>query len=157
MTGKTHIIGGILACQAVDIFVFGNDGGFVYYAAGVAGALLPDICHTHSKIGRRFPVISKMIATIFGHRTFTHSLLFLVIINATLLFFFPDNEALRRGVLIGMASHYLLDALTVRGIRFLYPADIRVRLARIRTGGGFESILLALFVVAIGWIYVVHV
>ncbi|MBM7839158.1 inner membrane protein [Alkalihalobacillus xiaoxiensis] len=154
MTGKTHIIGGLVACQAADLFLFSTTSGFSYYAAGVAGALLPDICHTHSKIGRRFSVLSKVVATLFGHRTFTHSLLFLVAVNLVFLAFFPEHVAIQRGILIGMISHYFLDALTVRGIRFFYPADVRVRLTRMRTGGVGETFLLVGLVVCIGYLFV---
>lgn len=72
----------------------------------------------------------RLFLPFFRHRTFTHSLLFLIIVNASLIFLFPDYEALRRGLLIGMASHYLLVALSVRGIRFFYPADVRVLLVQ---------------------------
>lgn len=39
-------------------------------------SLLPDICHMRSKIGRRLKLISFIIRLLFGHRTFTHSLIF---------------------------------------------------------------------------------
>ncbi len=42
-------------------------------------SLLPDICHTQSKIGRRFKVISFFVRLIFGHKA-THSILFIAII-----------------------------------------------------------------------------
>ncbi|RQW22884.1 metal-dependent hydrolase [Bacillus sp. C1-1] len=154
MTGKTHLIGGIIACQAADIFLFQNEGQIGYYAAGLIGALIPDICHTHSKIGRRLPFLSKIVSTLFGHRTFTHSLLFLLLINLLFLYFFPEQEGLRLGFLIGMVSHYILDALTVRGIRLLYPATFRFRLARFRTGGVIESILLGVLVLTICFLYI---
>ncbi|MFP7334030.1 metal-dependent hydrolase [Shouchella clausii] len=153
MTGKTHMIGGVVACQAMDTIVFSGAHGWVYYAAGLVGAVLPDICHTHSKIGRRFPVLSKTIATIFGHRTFTHSLLFLLLASIVLRWLFPENDAVQTGVLIGIASHYLLDALTVRGIRFFYPANIRVRIAWIRTGSWLETVVLVALTIAMGWFY----
>ncbi len=97
MTGKTHLIGGVVACQAADIFLFQNEGQFSYYAAGLIGALIPDICHTHSKIGRRLPVLSKVVSTLFGHRTFTHSLLFLLLINLVFLYFFPGTRRIAYG------------------------------------------------------------
>ncbi|WP_099302410.1 metal-dependent hydrolase [Bacillus sp. Marseille-P3800] len=153
MTGKTHLIGGIAACQAADIFLFNNDGSFGFYAAGFIGALIPDICHTHSKIGRRLPVLSKVIGSIFGHRTFTHSLLFLLLTNLLFLYFFPEQEAIRIGFLIGMISHYVLDAMTVRGIRLFYPAPLRFRIAKLRTGGKIEGFFLVCLTLFICWLY----
>jgi inner membrane protein len=72
-------------------------------AAGTAGSLLSDICHGGSKIGRKFPILSKVINVLFGHRTFTHSLLFLVIVGVLLSMFVPI-QAIQVGVLIGMKS-----------------------------------------------------
>lgn len=77
MTGKTHIMGGVASCTAAAYF-YGYDPVFMT-ASGVIGALIPDICHTKSKIGRRLPILSAVISSVFGHRTFTHSLLFLLI------------------------------------------------------------------------------
>ncbi len=98
MTGKTHIVGGIAASLAYAQIT--NHDPIIMLGAGIVGALLPDICHTGSKIGRKFKLLSKLISMLFGHRTFTHSLLFLVII-ATLLNSFIPNEAVKAGVLSG--------------------------------------------------------
>lgn len=53
MQGNTHIVGGITASLAFA--QFSNDNPLVLVGAGVIGALLPDICHRGSKIGRTFP------------------------------------------------------------------------------------------------------
>ena len=74
MTGNTHIIGGLAAGLAFAQVT--NYDPVLLAGAGVVGALLPDICHGGSKIGRTFPVVSKIINVLFGHRSFTHSLLF---------------------------------------------------------------------------------
>ena len=50
----------------------------------VISSILPDICHTQSKIGRRFRLTS-FVRILFGHRTFTHSLLFIIGISFTVL------------------------------------------------------------------------
>ncbi len=74
MQGNTHIVGGITASLAFA--QISNDNPLLLVGAGIIGALLPDICHSGSKIGRKFPIISKMVNKLFGHRSFTHSLLF---------------------------------------------------------------------------------
>ncbi|BBP92260.1 hypothetical protein BsIDN1_58780 [Bacillus safensis] len=125
MTGKTHIMGGIAASTAVAYY-YGFDP-VIMAAAGSAGALIPDLCHTKSKIGRKFPLLSALISSVFGHRTFTHSLLFLLIIYFLATTYIP-NDSLSIGLLVGMASHLILDAGTVNGIKFLFPASIKVRL-----------------------------
>ena len=104
MTGKTHIMGGITASLAVAHAA--NENPLIMVGAGIAGALLPDICHSGSRIGRRFPILSRIINLLFGHRTFTHSLLFLVIVSFLIDRFFP-NDILKYGLLTGMVSHYI--------------------------------------------------
>ncbi|MCM3026497.1 metal-dependent hydrolase [Bacillus safensis] len=141
MTGKTHIMGGITATTAVAYY-YGFDP-VTMAAAGSAGALIPDLCHTKSKIGRKFPLLSALISSVFGHRTFTHSLLFLLIIYFLATTYIP-NDSLSIGLLVGMASHLILDAGTVNGIKFLFPASIKVRLPfYVKTGSAGEQVVLA--------------
>src|SRR5690606_21165216 len=106
--------------------------------------LIPDICHGGSKIGRSFPVVSKIINTLFGHRTFTHSLVFLLL--AALLFqTFLPNEAIAAGLLVGMASHLLLDMATRNGIKLFFPFKLTVRFPlTVKTGGTAEYVIFAL-------------
>lgn len=146
MTGKTHIVGGIASSLAYAHFM-GHDP-IITMAAGVVGALLPDICHSGSKIGRRLPLLSKLINTLFGHRTFTHSLLFIVIVGAILTSYIP-SEAIQSGVLVGMASHYLLDMATKNGIKLLFPLNFTVRFPiTTRTGSSVESLFFSLLSIA---------
>ncbi|AIZ61509.1 metal-dependent hydrolase [Bacillus safensis] len=141
MTGKTHIMGGIAASTAVAYY-YGFDP-VTMAAAGSAGALIPDLCHTKSKIGRKFPLLSTLISSVFGHRTFTHSLLFLLIIYFLATTYIP-NDSLSIGLLVGMASHLILDAGTVNGIKFLFPASIKVRLPfYVKTGSTGEQVVLS--------------
>ncbi|GEN89139.1 metal-dependent hydrolase [Oceanobacillus sp. FSL W8-0428] len=146
MTGKTHIMAGITVTTAIVAITDAYQPEW-FIAAGAAGGLLPDICHSGSKIGRRFPAISKIINTIFGHRTFTHSLLFLALV-ALILSEVVSNTSITVGLLIGMATHLLLDASTKQGIKLLYPARITVRFPiTARTGGKAENIILLLLTV----------
>ena len=92
MQGNTHIVGGITASLAFA--QFSNDNPLVLVGAGVIGALLPDICHRGSKIGRTFPLIAKLVTTVFGHRSFTHSLLFLISMMVLLHMLIPYRAIL---------------------------------------------------------------
>lgn len=152
MTGKTHIIGGITASLAFAQVT--NYDPFILLGAGAVGALIPDICHGGSKIGRTFPRVSKFINKLFGHRTFTHSLLFLLL--AALLFnTVIPNEALAAGLFVGMVSHLLLDMATKNGIKLFFPIKITVRFPlTVKTGGSAEYAvfaLLSLFAVYFGY------
>lgn len=141
MTGNTHIIGGLAASLAFA--QVSNYEPVLLVGAGVIGAIIPDICHGGSKIGRKFKALSKVINTLFGHRSFTHSLLFLVLMGV-LLNTFVANESIVLGILVGMASHYILDMATKNGIKLLYPLKITVRFPiTTRTGSTVEHLVFA--------------
>lgn len=118
MQGNTHIVGGITASLAFA--QFSNDNPLVLVGAGVIGALLPDICHRGSKIGRTFPIIAKLVNTVFGHRSFTHSLLFLLLVMLVLHTLIP-YRAISIGVIVGMASHIVLDMCTKKELNYFSP------------------------------------
>lgn len=152
MTGNTHIIGGIAASLAFA--QVSNYDPIILVGAGVVGALLPDICHGGSKIGRTFKITSKIVNTLFGHRSFTHSLLFLFLM-AVLMNTYVPNESITAGILVGMASHYVLDMATKNGIKLLFPLKITVRFPiTTRTGGKVEDVvfgILSLLTVYFGY------
>jgi len=139
MTGKTHIIGGMAASLAFAQVTYYDP--VLLLGAGVVGAVIPDICHGGSKIGRTLPLLSKVVNVLFGHRSFTHSLLFLFIV-AALLNSLVVNEAVTAGILVGMISHLILDMATKNGIKFFFPVQVRVRFPlTTRTGGKIESVV----------------
>ncbi|MEK4426188.1 metal-dependent hydrolase [Solibacillus sp. FSL K6-1523] len=141
MLGNTHIAGGITASLAFAQISTNNP--FILVGAGIIGALLPDICHGGSKIGRAFPISSKVVNKLFGHRSFTHSLLFLFCI-AMLMNTFVPYKTFTIGLLLGMISHLILDMGTRQGIKLFFPIKIRVRLPlTIKTGGKVEQVIFA--------------
>lgn len=139
MRGNTHIVGG-LAAGAFYLNLGGTVSEPMLFFGGLAlGALIPDIDHTGSTISRRVPLVDNLVSAIFGHRTFTHSLLFLVL-SYWLFLHTSWPRSLEQGILMGMASHMLLDALTKRGIQFLWPFHMKVGIPfGIRTGGAIEK------------------
>ncbi|MFJ7953647.1 metal-dependent hydrolase [Lysinibacillus sp. NPDC096418] len=141
MLGNTHIVGGITASLAFA--QTSNESPLLLVGAGVVGALLPDICHSGSKIGRTFPISSKIVNRLFGHRSFTHSLLFLVLV-ALLMDAIVPYRSLTIGILLGMASHLILDMGTKKGIKLFFPIKISVRFPlTIKTGSSAEKIIFA--------------
>ncbi|MFC4386240.1 metal-dependent hydrolase [Gracilibacillus marinus] len=142
MTGKTHVMAGIASTTTVVQFT--EYDPLLLITAGVVGALLPDICHSGSKIGRRFRIVSKIINRVFGHRTFTHSILFLFLI-CIILGKLTSDKSIIVGVAIGMISHYILDAATKKGIQLLYPIKWNIRFPiTTRTGSSTEKIIFIL-------------
>ncbi|MFE6168616.1 metal-dependent hydrolase [Viridibacillus arvi] len=139
MTGNTHILGGITAGLAFA--QISNYDPLVLIGSSVVGALIPDICHSGSKIGRTFRITSKIVNKIFGHRSFTHSLLFLLLMSFVMNTYI-SNESITAGVLLGMVSHYILDMATKNGIKLFFPLKITVRFPlTTRTGSKVENIV----------------
>lgn len=107
---------------------------FVYYFIGV---IIPDIDNPVSKIGRRFKITSKVIRFLFGHRGIFHSLLFLIVLFLILRIF---NSFIAVCISIGYLTHLIADALTLEGVNFLYPLQLRIK-GFVRTGGAVEYAL----------------
>ena len=95
-------------------------------AIGLA-SLLPDIDTEASRIGRLVPFVSRRIEKRFGHRTLTHSLLFIVFLAVTLSPLLLLNLNLELSLdlylclIVGYATHPFLDTMTVNGVRLFYP------------------------------------
>jgi inner membrane protein len=84
-------------------------------------SLLPDIDTGGSTVGKLFPSISLRIERRFGHRTLTHSVIFLVpFALATLPLAFARVD-LYACLLAGYISHPLLDTVNVNGVKLFYP------------------------------------
>jgi inner membrane protein len=88
-------------------------------------SLLPDIDTTKSTVGKLVWPIAKLINRKFGHRTITHSALFLLFIFLILkaLYYFDIIQNTDYYMIIEFAtlSHIILDMFTVSGVPFLYP------------------------------------
>lgn len=151
MEGKTHIAGG-LAAGAIYLNLGGTvDQEVLFLGSLVLGSLLPDIDHTGSSIGRKVPLLDNVISFVFGHRSFTHSLLFLAL---SYLIFKQVSwpESIELGLWLGMFSHMLLDMLTKQGIKFLWPIKTNIGVpGGINTGGAFESLFFGVCLLYLGY------
>lgn len=151
MMARTHVaVGAGLCLAAVDAGLFPGD--VVSVLAGVSGAavgaLLPDLDHPKSMLGRQLPFISLPLSKIFGHRGITHSLLAVAGVLAAGLHaaeampWSPWLVALVQGAALGYLSHLLADAFNPAGVPLLYPSWKRFRFPlTCRPGGPLESIL----------------
>lgn len=123
MKYKAHTVGAVVL--TLGIIDLNNKIGLelnpLYLIGGaVFGGLLPDIDHPKSLLGSVIQPVSTIIKETIGHRTLTHSFLFIVI---TCLFASLFNISIGIGVGIGMLSHIILDLLTpeTNGVAFLFP------------------------------------
>ncbi|HTI80647.1 MAG TPA: metal-dependent hydrolase [Acetobacteraceae bacterium] len=111
-------------------------------ALSMAGALLPDIDHPSSWVGRRLRVISRPLAATIGHRGITHSF---VAVVAGLMFL--RWEGVRRAavdpLVVGYLSHLAADLLTTSGLRLAWPSPRRQAIGLCRTGSLAETVIVA--------------
>jgi len=126
MNAATHIIGGYVfagtLCSFTDVNVFEKPE---YIIACAVFSVLPDIDTTKSAVGKIFYPVSWLLYRKLGHRTITHSLLFLFFVWALLF------SLLRFGIVVdanfvkiavfATLGHFVFDLITVSGIPLLYP------------------------------------
>jgi inner membrane protein len=111
-------------------------------ALAVTGALLPDIDHPKSWVGKRMRPLSTIVAAILGHRGATHSLL-AVVGCGWLLFYDGTPRAIVAPVLVGYLSHLAGDLLTPHGLRLAWPFKGTWALPLCRSGSPFEPLVVA--------------
>lgn len=134
--GITHAVAGVFVGVILG-HVYGLNTPLVLFA--VLGALLPDIDHPASKLGRYF----KSLRWFAKHRGFFHSLfaavLFTILIHlANESIGYPALYAV--AFLLGFLSHLVLDAWTKEGIQPFFPVTIRIKGKR-KVGSPMEWLL----------------
>lgn len=112
-------------------------------------SVLPDIDHPFSYIGKTFRPISYKVHEFWGHRGFTHSLMFMANI-VPLCFYFGIGLP----CLIGLALHILLDMTTYMGVKLLYPIRINFVIfdGILKTGKAVDYGLFFLSIVLFVWL-----
>jgi inner membrane protein len=106
----------------------------------VVGALLPDIDHPSSWVGRRIWVISRPLAATIGHRGVTHSL---IAVLACLVFLRWEGlrPVVTDALVVGYLSHLAADLLTTSGLRLAWPSAKRQAIGLCRTGSFAETVI----------------
>ncbi len=144
MTGTTHqMIALVLAFFTLTLFPVsaGPLLGILAVVAVMVGALTPDLDQPTANIWKRL-IGGNVIGNIFnafsgGHRHFTHSLLGIFLIAWAARFFSVNiinpsfiNEVrlITNAFLIGYVSHPLADTFTDRGVPWLWPLKIHVKI-----------------------------
>lgn len=133
---KTHLAFGFLI-GLFAISYFSPTNQVLFMALCLFGSLLPDIDHPRSKLGRHV----KIISVLFEHRGFFHSG-FAIVGLVVLMLYFIDMNVYALAIIIGYASHILIDMTTKEGIMLLHPfSKFRIR-GLVRTGASFEYLIL---------------
>ncbi|MFM7852102.1 MAG: metal-dependent hydrolase [Flammeovirgaceae bacterium] len=125
MSGANHIVGGTVF---TGIFAsFWNVNIFekpVYLFFTAFFAILPDVDHLKSPIGKIFYPVAKWLNIKYGHRTITHSLICYFSLFAIVTFI--DSTTGGNGdvtLIFGFSyfSHLLFDMVTKQGIPLFWP------------------------------------
>lgn len=143
MTGKTHIALGVLIGTSYGMHAAHDISTF----AGIVGtsalfSIVPDICHAGSKLGKKIWPISTLISLIFGHRTLTHSVFF-VLFASILLIMLNVNALYVISAVLGIISHLILDMLTPRGVTLFFPWNKKIIFPLTFKTGGILDLSLA--------------
>lgn len=162
----THTIGGVgagLLVIAATSFGSGEAAQAAVISGAVIGSLFPDIDHQRSFISHKVPIASLAATTVFKHRGFLHSPIFVLLAGVlltagsrTLLSGYQLQLASQfiTGFLPGMISHIILDTFNKQGIPWLWPWKKRFRLLPIRTDSLMETAFALLLVVLIGYQFI---
>lgn len=143
MLATTHLVfGGITAAALGKTGLVALDP--ITLAAGAFGALLPDIDHPGSAVGRRVWPVSMLISGLFGHRGITHSLFAVAALLGAAAFYLSALPGWAIAMAAGYLSHLAADWLTPSGIPLLWPNRRKFASPHpIQTGGLGEFALTA--------------
>lgn len=112
-------------------------------AVGAAAALLPDIDHPGSAVGRRLRPLAVLLEEVWGHRSLTHTLWFALpaglLLGLLALWLGLPAGCVLAGAAGGL-SHLALDALTRAGVEPLAPWGPRLR-GPVATGGALDVLV----------------
>lgn len=162
----THSIGGVGAGLLV-LSAAGYGSNEIAQAAIMSGALVgslfPDIDHQQSYISHKAPVASLAASTVFKHRGFLHSPVFILLAGMLLTAgsrtMLSGSQLLLAnqfilGFIPGMLSHIILDSFNKQGIPWLWPYKKRFRLLTIRTDSIMETAFAVLISILIGYQFI---
>jgi len=159
MTAKGHLFLALVPTQIIVYNIINDYKAQTLFLTGAAlGSLIPDIDEPRSYIGMKLPYLSVPLKLLgIRHRTFTHSIWFMVIF---LMVAFLFKSIFLYGVSLGILMHLIGDMLTKGGVPLLYPiSDKHYRLLpknlAFYTNSLTEHLLVAILVlVNIGIFYV---
>ncbi len=141
---RTHFMFSFLVGLLFILF-FKFDSWFLFLLLVLIFGSLPDIDHSKSWIGRKLRPLSSLVELFFKHRGFFHSIFPVLILFGIFVHYSLIGIAI--AVSIGYLGHLFIDALTKKGVSFLYPfSRFRVR-GFVKSGGTLENVFFFLLFV----------
>jgi endonuclease YncB( thermonuclease family) len=116
-----------------------------------ATSVLPDADYPKSWLGYQLGSISEDLHRLFGHRSFLHSLIALVLVTALLappLWWLVGWPAPAIAVFVGYGSHLFADMMTLGGVQLFWPSRAIAVFPgrdeyRVVSGGNSERVFVA--------------
>jgi endonuclease YncB( thermonuclease family) len=120
-----------------------------------AASVLPDVDHPKSPFGHRLGSLSENLDRFFGHRSFMHSLLALILVTVLLglpLWLVSGSPLLATAVFVGYGSHLFADMMTLGGVQLFWPSRARAVFPgrdeyRVAPGSGSERVFVTVALV----------
>ncbi|ABG04859.1 nuclease (SNase-like) [Rubrobacter xylanophilus DSM 9941] len=151
MKVATHIVFGeccLFAASAVFDFHYETPS---VLAAAVC-SVLPDADYPKSWLGHQLGGVSEDLYRLFGHRSFLHSLLALLLVTSALgplLWWLTGQTAAMIAVGVGYGSHLFADMMTLGGVQLFWPSRAIAVFPgrdeyRVVSGGNSERVFVAL-------------
>lgn len=150
MKGISHMLMGASAGAVLSVAVTGHMDPVTVSASGI-GALLPDLDHPRSKLGRKVLPVSLILWLVIGHRGMSHSLVAWGIIGtlaAVASIYAPALALPLSGLALGYGVHLLGDSMTYTGIPLMWPSQKRYHIA----GGLFATGSVMEYAILLGWL-----
>lgn len=123
MMGSTHFLAGAVVGATV-----GMKTGNILEGAALGGfaALLPDVDHPGSIVGKLVRPVAVVLEAISGHRSITHTIWFCLVTSLALAALF-SNLGFFWILFLGSFSHIMLDSLTRSGTTPIPPLPFHPR------------------------------
>jgi len=123
--------------------------------AAAAASILPDADYPKSWLGHQLGSISEDLNRLFGHRSFLHSLLALVLVTLALglpLWWLTGRPSPMIAVGVGYGSHLFADMMTLGGVQLFWPSRLIAVFPgrdeyRVVSGGNSERVFVAITLV----------
>jgi endonuclease YncB( thermonuclease family)/membrane-bound metal-dependent hydrolase YbcI (DUF457 family) len=123
--------------------------------AAAVTSVLPDADYPRSWLGHQLGSISEDLNRLFGHRSFPHSLLALILVTLALglpLWWITGRPSPMIAVGVGYGSHLFADMMTLGGVQLFWPSRVIAVFPgrdeyRVVSGGNSERIFVALALV----------
>ncbi len=120
--------------------------------AAAAASILPDADYPKSWLGYQLGTISVYLNRLFGHRSFLHSLLALVLATSTFglpLWWVVGKATPTFAIFVGYGSHLFADMMTLGGVQLFWPSRLIAVFPgrdeyRVVSGGNSERVFVAL-------------